>query len=58
MYCLAVCGVRDSEAVPAGLGQHARHRTMMRQGAGEQPPRRAGEGALPVHVVLVERALV
>ena len=47
--CRAVCGVRDSEAAPAGLGQHARR---------ERPPLRAGDSALPVHVALVPRALI
>ena len=58
MHCLAVRGVRDSEAAPAGLGQHARRRPMLRECAGERPPRRAGEGALPVNGALVPRALV
>jgi len=56
--CRAVCGVRDSEAAPAGLGQHARRRPISREDAGERPPRRAGEGSLPVNGALVPRALV
>jgi len=58
VYCLAVYGVRDSEAAPAGLGQHARRRPISRMGAGERTPIQAGEGALTVHVILVPRTLV
>jgi len=57
-YCLAVYGVHDSEAAPAGLGQHACRRPISRMGAGERTPIQAGEGALTVHVILVPRTLV
>jgi len=43
---------------PAGLGQHARRRPISREGASERPPLRAGEGTLPVHGAVVQRALV
>ena len=35
---LAVCGVCDSEAAPGGLGQHARRRQILHEGAGDDHP--------------------
>ena len=59
MHQCTVSRVLDLKPAAAGLGQHARHGPITRQGAREGPAARfGGEGAVAVHQVLLPRALV